>query len=461
MTGLEPHDLLLRHFATWCAGKKREADLALLGELLRLRDSYDELEPTYWPAGCVEHLLLERWPSKGDVETPAQAVLVESLDAWFRFLRSTGRMSARSAEPKELTREARRAAGRMGEVAADRSHWSSGKVLMEFGRERGLIPDEIATAEELQAALAQTQDLWNSLPVAERRRLMPGPSGGGRPRDDLSGRELAMDAAGTDDPLAALLMTFADRLPTGELPTPDVVAPQFRDAPYLRQVLALAQWVGDGKELTSTEVLRPAVAREAYETLGLHAWTLAQLERRYPDESLPGVAAVGRAAWIDAEAKRPWRSAADCEALDRLWWGACSAHLVAFEGRRVVARPIDPVDDEAWLRLGLAATLGLLERLESRGALLHIVVQALMTSYVGGRAWVPKTDLVDFYIDWLFEPSWSADGYMRGQLSTSVEEALGWVTDSGLLDSTADQVQLTEAGDVFVTWWLQHLEQAH
>lgn len=125
MTHLEPHELLLRHFATWCAGKKREASVELVGDLLGLRDRYDDLEPTYWPPGSVEHLLLARWPSTGAAEAPEQATLVESLDAWFRFLRSTGRMSARSAEPKELTREARRAADRMGEIAPDRSHWST------------------------------------------------------------------------------------------------------------------------------------------------------------------------------------------------------------------------------------------------------------------------------------------------------------------------------------------------
>ena len=459
MRHLEPHGLLLRHFSSWCENKKRSADLELVGELLRLRDQYDDLEPTAWPSGSVEQLLLERWPSKGDVDVPETAILVDSLDAWFRFLRSTGRMAARSAEPKELTREARRAAGRMNQVASDRSHWSSSKVIMEFGRERGLIDDGIADIDELQTRLNQTTELWNSLPVVERRRLMPDPSGHGQPRDDLPGREAAMEEAGTDDPLVALLTTFTDRLPSGELPPPEVAGPQFRDAPYVRQVLALAEWVGGGKELTATEVLRLAPAREAYETLGLHSWTLAQLERRYPDESLRGVAAVGRSAWIDTEANRRWRSAADCEALDRLWWGACSAGLVAFEGRRVVRRQWEPDDDEAWLTLGIRAVFGLLERLESRSGLLAIVAQALLSSYVGNRSRVPRAELVDFYIDWLFEPSWPSSAHMRNHMAASVGGALGWVADAGLLTETEDHVQLTEAGDVFVTWWLQHLEQ--
>lgn len=103
-------------------------------------------------------------------------------------------------------------------------------------------------------------------------------------------------------------------------------------------------------------------------------------------------------------------------------------------------------------------TLGLLERLEGQGSLLEIVVQALMTSYVGHRSRVPKVELVDFYVDWLVEPSWSVSVPMRHHLSMFVEEALGWVGDSGLLDVTRDHVQLTEAGDVFVSWWLQYLD---
>ena len=278
---------------------------------------------------------------------------MESLDAFFRFLRATGRMAARSADPKELTRETRRAATRMAEVASDRSRWSSTKVIMDFGREQGVDLDDAADAEELQSMLNQTMDLWNSLAVSERRRLMPDPSGQGLPRDDLSGREAAMASTGTGDPVQALLMTFAGRLPTGELPPPAVAGPQFRDAAYVRQVLALAEWIGDGKELTATEVLRLAPAREAYEELGLHAWTVAQLERRYPDESLPGVARVGRSAWIETEANRPWRSAADCEALDRLWWGACAGGAVDVVARRVVRVQAQLDDDEAWLALGI------------------------------------------------------------------------------------------------------------
>ena len=48
--------------------KKRVVDAELVGELIELRASYDELEPTYWPTGSVEHLILERWPAKGPVE---------------------------------------------------------------------------------------------------------------------------------------------------------------------------------------------------------------------------------------------------------------------------------------------------------------------------------------------------------------------------------------------------------
>ena len=205
---------LLRDFAAWAESKGRDIDLMLLDELLRLRSSYDELEPTYWPPGSVEHLLLERFPSKGPTETPEPEVVSETLDAYFRFLRSTGRMSRRSADPKELTREARRNARRMHELAEDRVNWSPNKVLADFGRTIGIDLDGAPDLETLQQRLEQIQQAWNELPVSERRRLMPRPGDPtGEEADELPGREVAMRLFGTDDQIIALLMTFADRLP--------------------------------------------------------------------------------------------------------------------------------------------------------------------------------------------------------------------------------------------------------
>ena len=452
----DEHGLILRHFTDWATKKQRAVDAGLVGELLELRASYDELEPTYWPTGSVEHLLLERWPAKGPMEVPAADVLVETLDGWFRFLRSTGRMSARSAEVKDLVRETRRAAPRMQAVGDDRASWSTGKTLMEFGRSIGLGLDETSDQEGIQQRLDEISRRWNELPVEERRRLMPDP--GGAP--DLSLAERLTRRFGVDDAVQALLLDFADRLPTGELPTAEEIAPAVRTADYFHQVLALRDWIGAGRPLTDTDVLRPASAREAHEILGLGEWTRAQLRRLYPDERLPGVAAVGLDVWIEREATRPWRSAAECEALHRLWFGVHGAGLVEHRGRKVVAKDWVEQDDEDLVNHWLRAVVGLFNLMESGSPRFAVIVQALMTSYVGGRSPVSKADLLDFHDAWIMPPSHRRPDDVSDRLfAPSVEHAIGQVADTGLLVEDRESVTLTPAGDVFVTAWLRHLEQ--
>lgn len=125
-------------------------------------------------------------------------------------------------------------------------------------------------------------------------------------REEYSGEQSAMDRFDVGNPVLALLMTFEGRLPTGRLPGADVVAKIARSSKYLRSMLALAAWVGERREVTTTGVLRPALAREVSEVLGLGAWQRDQLERRYPEGDLPvGVAKVGREAWIQQEFDPP------------------------------------------------------------------------------------------------------------------------------------------------------------
>src|SRR5436190_18166948 len=53
-----PHRLLLSHFRSWLKTKARDVDVQLLESLLDLRGTYDDLDPTYWPAGSVQDLRL-------------------------------------------------------------------------------------------------------------------------------------------------------------------------------------------------------------------------------------------------------------------------------------------------------------------------------------------------------------------------------------------------------------------
>lgn len=466
MTGTDsPHGLLIRHFADWARGKNRSPDLDLLEELLHLRSAYDELEPTYWPMDSVERLLLERWPSKGGVEAPDPDVLVETLDAYFRFLRNTGRMASRSGDPKALTKEARRATRRMPEAAADVANWSSTKVLLDYGRSVGIDVDDVPDAETLQARLSEIQDQWNALPTEERHRRMPGPADATSERSDssMSGRDRAMSEYGIDDPIIALLLTFADKFPTGELPAAEAVAPIFQKAPYQRNMLALADWVGSGREVTTTGVLRPALAHEAYDHLRLDEWTREQLHREYQDERLPGVAAVGLDAWIEVKASRPWSRAADCEALHRLWCGAIACGAIGISGKKAVAADEPERDPERWVSMGLSSSVGLMNILLEAPIFATPVVYALMASYVRGKAAVTKEEILDFFTHWRRTPEELAyyreiDHDSRSWDQPMVDSSLGKLADTGLYVESADSITLTGAGDVFVTGWLKYME---
>jgi hypothetical protein len=456
-----PHGLLIRHFADWAAAKGKQVDLELLEELLHLRSTYDDLEATYWPLDSVEHLLLERWPAKGSVAAPDPEVLTDTLDAYFRFLRSTGRMSGRSGDPKALTKEARRAARRMPEAASDVANWSPTKVLMDFGRSIGIEVDDVPDIETMQDRLGQIQDAWNALPTAERQRRMPYPDDVVED-EDLTGAEKAMDRYGTHDPIIALLMTFADSLPTGELPPDDVVAPIVRAAPFTRQMLELAAWVGEGREITGTRVLRPALAHEAYGVLGLGEWTRSQLHRQYPDESLPGVAAVGLDAWIERQATRPWRSAADCEALHRVWVGAAACGLIEIVGKKARAVREPERDDERWVSMGIRSAVGVMNLVMQAPYSAAPLIFALMTSYVRGRRLVTFDEIVAFKSSWQWsvrdQAAFADDEWIAPLDRPRIAVALGRMADTGLYVETDDGITLTAAGDVFVTAWLKYME---
>lgn len=143
--------LLLTHLERWADQRNRPIDMDVLESLLELRSSYTGLPPTSWPSGSVNDLLLELWPAKGEGSTPDPDAVAQSFDTFVRFLRNTGRMAGGSADPNDLAREARRAALRMGETNADRSQWSTGKVLTDHARKLGLDLNGAESLDDQQA----------------------------------------------------------------------------------------------------------------------------------------------------------------------------------------------------------------------------------------------------------------------------------------------------------------------
>lgn len=449
----DEHRLLLRHFSTWAEKKGRDVDVDLLRTLLDLRATYDSLEPTYWPAGSVDDLLGRRLPSKGPVEPLPERPVVDVLDAYFRFLRSTGRMSGRSAAPADLTAEARRAAKRMRSAAADRSNWSPSKSIVEFGDSIGLPIEGLDSQVALEEQMAQITAAWNDLPIHERRRLNPS----GDPSE--SGRASALAAYGTEDELEALIRCFTYELPDRELQPAPAVATAIRGTELLARLRALTEWIEPRAEVTSTLVLRPAAAHQAFADLGLVEWQRELIRAEYAGSALmERLTAEQEQVLLDSTASMPFKNARDAPALDRLWYAAVSSGLIEFRGRWATPNWPEPFDDEAALLVGIGAGFGLLKRLmyDREWAACPVVGYALLRTYVKWPAPVPLAEVLDFAMSWLLppDPDHQMGEIYRSMVFTELQLFLLEMRDLAIFDETSDGIALTMWGDLFVTSWL-------
>lgn len=371
------HELLLRHAERWAAEHDRGFDRSLVELVLDLRSTHDGLAANLWPAGSCSDLMLQRWPSHGPVEAPDLDLLLDSLDTFWRFLRSTGRMAGASAEPAQLRKEARKAAKQMPEACADTSRYGVAKSMMGFGSEIGLSLDDVDSIDAANARLQQIVEAWNALPIEERRRrsgdevTLPGLFGG-------QDGDVDLDASKPNDP--------------------SVSAPFARSSPFVAKVLELAAWVGQGREVTATQLLRPAVGREAYAALDLWSWELSHD---------PYLAEAATDPAFDMERYRAsalqWRSSGDCFALDRLWYPALMTHLVTVHGRKAVHDPSSvPSSDADWVLLTLELLMFLtLRSVAATGvaALVHLL--ARLEPDLGGG---PHT-LVELQDQWWESPA--------------------------------------------------------
>jgi hypothetical protein len=93
------------------------------------------------------------------------------------------------------------------------------------------------------------------------------------------------------------------------MPSPEQLAHAARTCPVLDSAQALAEWVGAGREVTTSGVLKPAAAVEACDLLG-----------------------------IEVPSRKP-RSARDIAELRMVWTAASAAGFIEVSGRRVVPGP--------------------------------------------------------------------------------------------------------------------------
>ena len=127
-------------------------------------------------------------------------------------------------------------------------------------------------------------------------------------------------------------------------------ATQARASGFMQRILAPAEWVGDGKPITATDTLRPAVGQQAYLNLKLRHWE-REIEGRTHGARLERVPDGA-----DDEAPT-WRSATECFALERLWRPALLAGLITTSGRTARFEPSAvPTEATGWLRLALVVT---------------------------------------------------------------------------------------------------------
>lgn len=364
MAAMSDHELLLRHAMKWAQQRKLPLDREVLEQVLDLRDFHDEQRPQAWPVGSAEHLMLVRWPSHGPSQVPDPDLLVGTLDTFWRFLRGSGRMATGSAEPKALAKEARRAAPQMAAACADPANHSVTKNLTDFGASIGISLEGAESLDEVQERMDQITEAWNDLPMEERLRRSPGKSAhqGSIPGQRATGlaQGLLEGATGVfdgpaggppfwpeaPDPDEEALMPRKDRA---------VVARQLQQSPFLQQVLRLANWVGQGRAVTATGVLRLAEARTAYAELDLHAWEVRHREHWARGAETPRPAARPDPDTILADL----RSSADLHSLHRLWEGATIGGLIDVGRTKARQVEVEGRTTDDWLHLGMVLLTGL------------------------------------------------------------------------------------------------------
>ena len=432
---MDTHELLIRHARDWAGQRSRPLDPEILSEALDLREHHDELSAQTWPAGSVERLMLVLWPAYG---SPPQAETVrETLDTFVRFLRATGRMASASAAPADLSKEAKRAAPKMRAAYDDPDRHSQHRVLADFGRTVGIDLDGAADLDELQGRLDRLTQEWNALPVEERQRLMPDPTPKG-----AKGAALTRELNAGQKPAPE---------PAPEPATPEEIAraaEAARTSPFVRLCLQLREWLGASKQVTQAGLLRPAVAREAYQYLDLWPWERAWDDARFEQFDRADLGPEADAIRAEA-ALHSWHSAGDCLPLDRLWYPLEAAQLI--EVRSTTARPSGdlPGTDEEWAHAALGLTLGLAMRMGR-----HVVEPLELVLLLGHSGETSLERIADL---WLQESVPDVAGrdpalgeMLRDVRTTWLREALVVFDDTGLWQVDGDRITLTTLGEFFI-----------
>ena len=231
-------------------------------------------------------------------------------------------------------------------------------------------------------------------------------------------------------------------------PTPAEVAAQVRASAYVQQCRRLVEWVGTGRQVTPKQVLRLAPAREAYAELDLWAW-----QRAHQSLLMGGADLTDGGEELDREgrdvAMHAFRSAADCQPLDRLWLPCDECDLIDIGKTKAVSAWSEPATDEEWRLLG-THLIGALVLHMSRWSQRMAIGTLLLLLGPARRDGISIAELQDwwwehegnFYRKWHGEGS----GSLRPESDDWLLTGLYEMSDTGVWRREGDRLHSTALG---------------
>ncbi len=226
-------------FEAWARRRGLPVEPDVVDTLIEFKASYlGDPVPYRWRTGDLSELLLAVLPRKVTADEEWIAAVVPSTAALLDFLEQSARRHPSSAPIDALRAELAEITGEFEPAMHDTTRFGMAKSLFSSASAQGF---DLSDPEALQ----QFQEAFNALPYEQRTAVT----------------DPALLGPAEPEP--------TPHLPAVVLPSISELARSARIAPLGRQAVRLAEWVGSGKPVTATGVLKIAAARTAAEQLEL------------------------------------------------------------------------------------------------------------------------------------------------------------------------------------------------
>lgn len=226
---------LLDRFAVW-GGEPETAENA--GFALDYKGAIDDPRLTHWVHDDIDDLLLGFLPARVFLEDDQTDRVIDSIAQFFEFLGADGHLHPRSDSASDLVAHVRQHRDEFREMMADPASGGHAKRLLMAMRADGVALDDNRAVE------AWMED-FNAGPLARREAIL-----GHAPDPD--------DYYDDWEPIE-----LPPRPPVEE----ELARGSAAESPLLNKILALAEFMGEGRPLTATGNLKLADARELVELL--------------------------------------------------------------------------------------------------------------------------------------------------------------------------------------------------